>query len=479
MIDLLLNSTDILCINDRNINLLSLNKAKSKKIADDKILTKKILSMHNIQTPRLIAKIKDLKDLENFDFTKVPESVVLKPRKGFGGEGILVFFSKDKYDNWVKADKTRYSEYDLKQHIRSILEGNFSLGNTPDMAFLEERVTVIPELKDYVYRGVPDIRIIVYNKVPIMAMLRLPTKESDGKANLHAGGIAVGLDLINGITNTAIHYDKFIYNHPDTGVSLKGIKIPFWKDILELAVRSQIASGLVYAGIDIVIDKIKGPLVLELNARPGLSIQIANLEGLRSRINRVLGLNITDYNKGIQIAKSLFGNTIETEVNDLFGKKLIGIFETVVLRRLESRNSVETIAKIDTGAWRSSISEELARDLGFADLVDAFNRFKGLNTALTIEEARRLRIKAMKVFDDFYELKSISLTKQSTGFEIRPIVRLFLVIGNLRIRASFTITKRENLKYHLIIGRNVLRKYFIVDPKRKFVLSPTLYIKKN
>lgn len=473
MFDLLFNN-EILCINDRNINLLRLNNIKSKKIADDKLLTKKILSLHNIQTPALIAKINNLKDLENFDFSKVPESVVLKPRKGFGGEGIIVFFSKDKNDNWVKADKTRYSEYELKQHIRSILEGNFSLGNTPDIAFFEERVTVIPELKDYVYRGVPDIRIIVYNKVPIMAMLRLPTKESDGKANLHAGGIAVSIDLINGITMHAIHHDKIIYNHTDTGVSLKGIKIPYWKDILALAVKSQIASGLTYAGVDIVIDKIKGPLVLELNARPGLSIQIANLEGLRARINRVAGLNINDYKKGIQIAKSLFGSNLENEVEELYGKRLIGILENVYLKNLNSKKFIKTIAKIDTGAWRSSISEDLARILGFGDLVDDFNKFKQMHHTTNIEEARRIRIKAMKVFDDFDYLKTISLTKQSTGFEIRPIIKLILVIGDFKSRASFTITKRSNLKYDLIIGRNVLKKQFIVDPKRKFIIQNNL-----
>jgi D-alanine-D-alanine ligase-like ATP-grasp enzyme len=39
-----------------------------------------------------------------------------------------------------------------------------------------------------------------------------------------------------------------------------------------------------YLGVDIVLDRDKGPLLLELNARPGLSIQIANGAGLVPRL---------------------------------------------------------------------------------------------------------------------------------------------------------------------------------------------------
>jgi len=43
--------------------------------------------------------------------------------------------------------------------------------------------------------GLPDIRVIVYNRIPIVAMLRIPSKYSDGKANLHLGAYAAGIDL--------------------------------------------------------------------------------------------------------------------------------------------------------------------------------------------------------------------------------------------------------------------------------------------
>jgi glutathione synthase/RimK-type ligase-like ATP-grasp enzyme len=43
-------------------------------------------------------------------------------------------------------------------------------------------------------------------------------------------------------------------------------------------------TGLGYLGVDMVIDRERGPLLLELNARPGLQIQVANQAGLRSRL---------------------------------------------------------------------------------------------------------------------------------------------------------------------------------------------------
>jgi hypothetical protein len=57
--------------------------------------------------------------------------------------------------------------------------------------------------------------------------------------------------------------------------------------MLELAARSYELTGLGYQGIDIVLDRDKGPLLLELNARPGLAIQIANQAGLGPRLNAI------------------------------------------------------------------------------------------------------------------------------------------------------------------------------------------------
>ena len=46
-------------------------------------------------------------------------------------------------------------------------------------------------------------------------------------------------------------------------------------------------TGLGYLRVDMVIDNDRGPLILEMNARPGLSIQIANCTGLSNRVRRI------------------------------------------------------------------------------------------------------------------------------------------------------------------------------------------------
>ena len=65
---------------------------------------------------------------------------------------------------------------------------------------------------------------------------------------------------------------------------LKDLEIPHWNTLLELSVRGFDTTGLGYMGADIVLDKEHGPLLLELNARPGLAIQVANRKGLEPRL---------------------------------------------------------------------------------------------------------------------------------------------------------------------------------------------------
>jgi alpha-L-glutamate ligase-like protein len=134
---------------------------------------------------------------------------------------------------------------------------------------------------------VPDIRIIVFRGYPVMAMLRLATHASDGKANLHQGAVGVGLDLENGSCLNAVQFAEKLSCHPDTGRPLKDISIANWREILLLAARCCDMTGLGYIGTDLVLDKERGPQLLELNARPGLAIQIANGVGLLPRLRHI------------------------------------------------------------------------------------------------------------------------------------------------------------------------------------------------
>jgi alpha-L-glutamate ligase-like protein len=120
-----------------------------------------------------------------------------------------------------------------------------------------------------------------------MAMLRLPTKASGGRANLHQGGIGAGVDLDTGVTTRAVMLNHLADRHPDTGLSLVGLRVPYWPQILEMARRVSAAVDLGYLGVDIVVDRDEGPLLLEANARPGLAIQIANGQGLLGRLEAI------------------------------------------------------------------------------------------------------------------------------------------------------------------------------------------------
>src|SRR3989344_2518170 len=160
-----------------------------------------------------------------------------------------------KKGNWVKADKSEIFIPELLSHTLDIIDGNFSKGNIPDKAFFEQRIKVHPDLKAYCVKGVPDIRILIYNSVPVMAMLRLPTAQSGGRANLHAGGIGVGIDISLGITTAAIQRGQIIDTLPNSRLPLSGIRLPFWDEMLFLAVRAAQAIGLNYAGVDIAIDR--------------------------------------------------------------------------------------------------------------------------------------------------------------------------------------------------------------------------------
>ena len=152
---------------------------------------------------------------------------------------------------------------------------------------IEYKVIFDPIFESVGYKGVPDIRIIVFLGVPIMSMVRLPTRRSNGKANLHQGAIGAGIDLGTGTTLSGVMDNDIVTEHPETLKSSVGLQIPYWNDLLQLASRCYNLTGLGYLGVDIVLDKVRGPLLLELNARPGLNIQIANMAGLLPRLNLV------------------------------------------------------------------------------------------------------------------------------------------------------------------------------------------------
>jgi alpha-L-glutamate ligase-like protein len=188
---------------------------------------------------------------------------------------------------FIKSSGKKLELRELRRHVNNILSGLYSLGGKPDAAMIETMVEYSDIFSDYTYEGVPDLRIILFKGFPVMAMLRCSTHASDGRANLHQGAVGVGLDIKTGSSLFAVQHNRPIDLHPDTHHAFDDLAIPDWQQILLLASGCYEMTGLGYLGCDIVLDKNRGPMILEVNARPGLAIQIANGMGLRHRLKRI------------------------------------------------------------------------------------------------------------------------------------------------------------------------------------------------
>ena len=284
-----LRQRGVMGINERNAEFsLVYNQRSRYPLVDDKLLTKELATKTGVAVPRLYGVIKIQHQVRSLAamVADYPDFVI-KPARGSQGDGILVIVGRSG-NSFRLADGTLMDQPELEFHVSNILSGIFSLGGQTDRAMIEYRVNFDPVFERITFGGVPDIRIIVFLGVPVMAMMRLPTRAAKGKANLHQGAIGAGVDIVTGRTLTAVWHDKIVSEHPDTGNQVQDVQIPKWDKLLELAACSFEFTGLGYLGVDIVLDRNLGPLILELNARPGLNIQIANCAGLRARLDVVL-----------------------------------------------------------------------------------------------------------------------------------------------------------------------------------------------
>lgn len=275
-------------MNQRNADfILRYNKRSLYPLVDDKLRTKYLATASGIAIPKLYGVIEIHHDINHLpDIVEGYEDFVIKPAHGSGGNGILVIVGRLN-NRYRQSNGDLLTEEDIRYHISNILSGLYSLGGQPDQALIEYRVKFDPLFKEVSYRGVPDIRTIVFRGIPVASMVRLPTRMSDGKANLHQGAVGAGIDMMTGRTTHAIWQNYPIEQHPDTGVTISGLEIPHWHKLLTLAAQCYELVGLGYMGVDVVLDRELGPLVLELNARPGLSIQIANRKGMGSLLERI------------------------------------------------------------------------------------------------------------------------------------------------------------------------------------------------
>ncbi len=281
------NPHGIIGINKRNIQLIYPNNKKANyPLADDKVKTKTILHDNKIacaETYMVITNIGDVK--AKWKACNKYNSLAIKPANGLGGDGIKIL-KKSEAGQWMSSGKP-ISDEEVIYHITSIVSGVFSM-NYNDSCLIEECIIAHPFFSEIYKSGVPDFRVITLKGTPVIAMLRMPTSISDGKANLHQNGVGIGVDMEAGTLTQVYDGTSYSNSHPDNPNLVFGKKIPYWTEILALSVQTAKAFPLDYLGIDVVIDKYKGPQIMEVNIRPGLGIQMVNQCGMEKAIKKYI-----------------------------------------------------------------------------------------------------------------------------------------------------------------------------------------------
>lgn len=386
---------DVLGMNSRNLEYIyKYNSHQDKKFADDKISTKQFLESRGIGVAKLFHVVKKHQQLTPAFFEALPTSFVVKPNKGYGGGGILVIENK-KNNTWRTPSGRKLSADDLYLHCSEILDGKYAISGTTDTVLFEERLEPHPDFERLTEVGLTDVRIIVFNKVPIIAMLRVPTVESEGKANMELGAYGMGIDIGTGKTIGAAYFSKHIKKLPN-GVSAIGFQVPYWEEILLSAAKIQAVTNIGYLGVDMVITK-TGVKVLELNARSGLKIQIANRAPQKPRLRKVADLKIMTPEEGVKVAKTLFSEnqsaTTQFEERTVLPPKFDAL--------LNSDEPTRLSAEIDLFGKKNKIRSEFFDEK--SPLLDITVKDKRLK--LPVEKDDSIRsdlVLAGKFLNDFY-----------------------------------------------------------------------------
>lgn len=409
------------------------NPSSAKRYGFSKLRTKELLRENKIPTAEVFHIFNNINDLENINWEIIPVPFVIKPANGSAGKGILVIEKKlENKELWKSTSGIKYDATDLSLHVSNILDGEFSTWGTSYQAIIEEMIPAHPDLVKYAYQGTPDIRVVVFNNVPVMAMIRIPTKKSSGRANLDQGALGLGIDMATGQTTYGVEGKSGTITHfPGTKKKVSGIQIPQWNKLLETAVRASDAAGYVFMGADLFIHPEKGPMIVELNGFPGLSIQLCNKDGLKRRLERIEGLDVADAKHGVKISQALFAHSFDGSFNTEEGKKVIPTKPEVTV--YDDRNRAHhTEALVNTGRYRSAISENYAEKLGILDIDDL-------------------------------------LWRQQESIEGKvPVVEVKFKLGGQRDKTAMVVIKKLNKSKHKIeLGRMDLQGFLVGDMERE------------
>jgi len=418
---------DILGMNARQQMYTGLNSTQAKSFTNSKYATKILLQNKSIPTASVYGVFATGEDINEFPWQTLEKNFVIKPTNGNAGKGVLVF-RKQHADliHWTDAVGETWSLDEIKLHCFDILDGQYSTYGNNHNVIVEERIPIHPTFSKYAYKGTPDIRVIVFNQVPVMAELRLPTPESEGRANLHQGAIGCGIDMATGITTHAITGNgQTLQFLPNSKRKLNGIRIPHWKLLLTMAVEATTAAGLAFCGADLFIHEEKGPLVVELNANPGLQIQLANQAGLRRRLERVQDLQVLNSEHGVKISQALFAERFADKIKTEDGLLIAAPFEDILIFG-DNKAKEQTLALLNTGRFRSAIASNLAEKLGLIGIDD------------------------------------LLWFQQENGEGKVPVVEVIFKLKDRKVKTAMVVSKRlDKLKHRVEIGRKDLTGFLV------------------
>lgn len=381
----------ILWINARNLLYIKkFNDKKAIRLANDKLETKNFLSARWIPFAKTYAIIKDRKQLFDIDFSQLPDkNFVIKPNNWSKGNGIYVtkflwaiekvekktknnILSKvshkiKKIENkiqklpnlphYYKINKEIIDDNTFRRYIIDNLDGKNSMTSGDDKVIVEEKLFPGEWFKSFCKYWLADIRVIVFNLVPVGAMVRMPTSKSSWKANLAAWWIWFGIEIGSGKINSMFQKQKiYKWKFTDEFQSFKEFKIPYWDDILFLSSKIQYFVNLGYLALDRVITD-EWPKLLEINARAWLEVQ--NISGIKlgKILDKVSDLKISDPEKWVEIAKTLFSREKSTKNDD----KILYLSQNgkLEIKNDEPLQYSELVVKVNINKSENYVSEEI------------------------------------------------------------------------------------------------------------------------
>lgn len=259
-----------------------INLASYRKITQNKIPEKAILTLFGIPTPRFLGQIHESTgrdymgqplrgshDLARLVRDRSATRLVFKKPEGWGGKGVRIIDVE-----LSNPPRVRLLNEETYLDLQTFCEEQLCISKGQDWLIEDFLVQheILTSLNPF---SVNTVRIWVLRPEvgephTITAYLRI------GRGNMFvdnasSGGIVAPIDLASGRLLAAQdpHADRRIYpKHPDHGTSIAGIELPFWPDIQSVAAQALLVfPGLRFAGIDVAVGP-TGPVVLELNASP-------------------------------------------------------------------------------------------------------------------------------------------------------------------------------------------------------------------